>query len=255
MPTLHSAWPWPAFIAHRGGGRLAPENTLAAMRTGAAAGFGMVEFDVKLSGDGMPFLLHDDTVDRTSDGHGLASELDWRALGGLDFGHWHGPDFAGEPAPSLLSVARYTRAQGIHSNVEIKPTTGHESETGTDVARAVARLWAGADLPPLLSSFSEAALEAARTAAPELPRALLIEGPVPADWRACQQGLGCIGLNIDTLHADEATVRDILDQGATLAVWTVNDPARAHTLFDWGCHAVFTDELHLVRANAPGLSR
>ncbi len=255
MPTLDSAWPWPAFIAHRGGGRLAPENTLAAMRTGAAAGFGMVEFDVKLSGDGMPFLLHDDTVDRTSDGHGLASELDRRALSGLDFGRWHGPDFAGEPAPSLLSVARYTRAQGIHSNVEIKPTTGHEAETGTDVARAVARLWAGADLPPLLSSFSETALEAARTAAPELPRALLIEGPVPADWRTRQQGLGCIGLNIDTLHADEATVRDILDQGATLAVWTVNDPARAHTLFDWGCHAVFTDELHLVRANAPGLSR
>ncbi|MGB3424142.1 MAG: glycerophosphodiester phosphodiesterase [Castellaniella sp.] len=255
MPTPHSAWPWPAFIAHRGGGRFAPENTLAAMRTGAAAGFGMVEFDAKLSSDGMPFLLHDDTVDRTSDGHGLASALDWRALGGLDFGSWHGPDFAGEPAPSLLSVARYTRAHGIHSNVEIKPTTGHETETGVAVARAVAYLWSGAGLPPLLSSFSESALEAARTAVPELPRALLIEGPVPADWRARQQSLGCIGLNIDTLHADEATVRDILDQGATLAVWTVNTPDRARELLSWGCHAVFTDELHQVRADAPGLAR
>ncbi|MDY0309185.1 MAG: glycerophosphodiester phosphodiesterase [Castellaniella sp.] len=255
MPPTHSAWPWPAFIAHRGGGHLAPENTLAAIRAGAAAGFGMVEFDVKLSGDGMSFLLHDDSVDRTSDGHGLASTLDWRALGRMDFGSWHGPDFSGEPAPSLYAVARYTRAHGIHSNIEIKPTTGHDAETGAAVAHEAARLWAGASLPPLLSSFSETALEAARTAQPGLPRALLIEGPVPADWRARQLGLGCIGLNIDTEHADEATVRDILDQEATLAVWTVNDPARARTLLDWGCHAIFTDELDRVRADAPGLSR
>ena len=77
MSPTHHAWPWPAFIAHRGGGRLAPENTLAAIRTGAAAGFGMVEFDVKLSSDGMLFLLHDDTVDRTSDGRGGIGWLEW----------------------------------------------------------------------------------------------------------------------------------------------------------------------------------
>ena len=254
MPPSHPAWPWPAFIAHRGGGRLAPENTLAAMRMGVACGFTMLEYDVKLSRDGMPFLLHDDAVDRTSDGHGIASELDWRALGQIDFGAWHGPDFAGEPAASLYAVARYTRAHAICSNVEIKPVTGHEAATGAAVAREVARLWAGSGLPPLLSSFSETALEAARTVAPDLPRTLLIEGPVPAAWRARQQGLGCIGLNIDTVHADSATVRDILDQGATLAIWTVNDPARARTLFDWGCHAIFTDELQLVRADAPGLA-
>src|SRR5690606_5339187 len=173
----------------------------AAIRTGAAAGFGMVEFDVKLSSDGMLFLLHDDTVDRTSDGRGLASELTWRALGGMDFGGWHSPEFAGEPAPSLYAVARCIRTHGIHCNIEIKPTTGHDAETGAAVAREAARLWADATLPPLLSSFSEAALEAARTAAPGLPRALLIEGPVPADWRVRQQGLGCIGLNIDDQYA------------------------------------------------------
>jgi glycerophosphoryl diester phosphodiesterase len=225
------------------------------MRMGAACGFTMLEYDVKLSSDGMPFLLHDDTVDRTSDGHGLASELDWRALGRLDFGSWHGPDFAGEPAASLYAVACYTRAHAIQSNIEIKPATGHDGETGTAVAREAARLWAGSDMPPLLSSFSETALEAARTAAPGLPRALLVEGPVPPDWRARQLGLGCIGLNIDTRHADQASVRDILDQGATLAIWTVNDPARARTLLDWGCHALFTDELQLVRPDAPGLAR
>ncbi|WP_368640733.1 glycerophosphodiester phosphodiesterase [Castellaniella ginsengisoli] len=252
MTLSPPAWPWPAFIAHRGGGRLAPENTLAAIRTGADAGFRMVEFDVKLSADGLPFLLHDDTVDRTSNGRGTAHELDWRALGEMDFGSWHGPEFAGEPAPSLYAVARCTRARHLHCNIEIKPAAGQETATGAAVARAAARLWAGAGLPPLLSSFSETALEAARAAAPGLPRALLIEGPVPADWHARLQGLGCIGLHIDTQHAEQAAVRDILGRGAAVAVWTVNDPARARTLLGWGCQAVFTDELHLVRADAPG---
>jgi len=255
MTASRPAWPWPAFIAHRGGGRFAPENTLAAMRAGAAHGFRMVEYDVKLSRDEVPFLLHDDRIDRTSDGRGLASELDWKTLSQSDFGAWHGPEFAGEPAPTLLSVARYTRARGVHSNIEIKPTTGCEAETGAAVARAAARLWAGAALPPLLSSFSETALEAARTAEPGLPRALLIEGPVPADWRARMTGLGCIGLNIDTQQADRALVREVLDQGATLAVWTVDDPGRARELLHWGCQAVFTDALDQVRPDTPDSRR
>ncbi|HET8598001.1 MAG TPA: glycerophosphodiester phosphodiesterase [Castellaniella sp.] len=251
MTASPPAWPWPAFIAHRGGGRFAPENTLAAMRAGAAHGFRMVEFDVKLSRDGVPFLLHDDRINRTSDGRGVASNLDWKTLSQFDFGSWHGPDFAGEPAPTLLSVARYTLARGLYSNIEIKPTTGCEVETGTAVAQAVDRLWAGAELSPLLSSFSESALEAARTAAPHLPRALLIEGPVPADWHTRMTGLGCIGLNIDTRHTDETLVREILDQGATLAIWTVDDPARARELLRWGCQAVFTNALDEIGPGTP----
>jgi glycerophosphoryl diester phosphodiesterase len=127
MPSRQAAWPWPAFIAHRGGGTFAPENTLASMRMGARKGFRMVEFDVKLSQDGVLFLMHDDSVDRTSDGHGLASDLSWKAISELDFSGSHGPDFAGEPAPTLHAVARCTRALGVHSNIEIKPTTGFDT--------------------------------------------------------------------------------------------------------------------------------
>lgn len=254
MPSRQAAWPWPAFIAHRGGGTFAPENTLASMRMGARKGFRMVEFDVKLSQDGVLFLMHDDTVDRTSDGHGLASDLSWKAISELDFGGSHGPEFAGEPAPTLHAVARCTRALGLHSNIEIKPTTGFDTETGRAVALAAARLWRGTAVPPLLSSFSEASLEAARGAAPELPRALLIEGTVPDDWHARMRALGCSGVNVDTRHADRAVVEDILGEGATLAVWTVNDAARARQLLGWGCQAIFTDALDDVRPDAPGLT-
>ncbi|HWZ74476.1 MAG TPA: glycerophosphodiester phosphodiesterase family protein, partial [Casimicrobiaceae bacterium] len=104
------AWPYPRYIAHRGGGKLAPENTLAAMRTGYALGYRMVEFDVKLSADSVPFLLHDDTLDRTTSGRGRADALTWTELSKLDAGRWHSPAFAGEPLPMLEQVAHWAIA-------------------------------------------------------------------------------------------------------------------------------------------------
>src|SRR5690554_608655 len=94
-------WPWPPLIAHRGGGTLAPENTLVAFRIGHAQGFTMMEYDVKLSSDGVPVLLHDDTINRTSDGTGAAAELCIADLLRHDFGSWHSATYAGEPIPSL----------------------------------------------------------------------------------------------------------------------------------------------------------
>src|SRR5690554_2015253 len=94
-------WSWPALIAHRGGGTLAPENTLSAFRVGHAHGFMMMEYDVKLSGDGVPVLLHDDTICRTSDGTGAAAQLTMADLLRHDFGSWHSLEYAGEPIPSL----------------------------------------------------------------------------------------------------------------------------------------------------------
>ncbi|MER1967268.1 glycerophosphodiester phosphodiesterase [Castellaniella sp. GW247-6E4] len=251
MTNACTPWPYPALIAHRGGGRHAPENTLSALRTGAAYGYRMMEYDVKLSADEVPILLHDDTVDRTSDGRGAAACLDWRALAELDCGAWHGPAFAGEPLTTLYAAARYTLANDLCSNIEIKPSPGAETHTGARIAELAAHLWRGAARPPLLSSFSEAALRAAREAAPGLPRALLIDGPVPSDWHARAHSLGCIGLHIDHRHAQRDVVADILGRGCALAVWTVNDAARASELFAWGCHALFTDALETLKTAVP----
>ncbi len=243
MPLTEKPWPYPKLIAHRGAGRYAPENTLASVRLGAQHGFLMMEYDVKLSRDGIAILLHDDTVDRTSNGAGAAADKTLAELSAIDFGAWHSRDYAGEPIATLHSIAGYTLANGIRSNIEIKPHTGLEAETGKEVARLASRLWAGADLPPLLSSFSETALEAARAAAPELPRALLIAKEVPPDWRARVQRLDCIGLNLNHRYTTRAVLRDIRDAGYTVAVWTVNDTRRARELLDWGSNAIVTDEI------------
>ncbi len=239
---MTAPWPYPTHIAHRGGGRLAPENTLAAMRVGAEHGFRMVEFDVKLSRDKVAFLLHDDTLDRTTDGHGPAAALSYAELARLDAGGWHSPAYVGEPVPAFDAVARYAIANGIACNIEIKPNPGQESETGAAVALAARALWQDALPAPLLSSFSEAALAAAQAAAPELPRALLVE-QVPADWPERLARLGCVALNINHRDASRELIDAVHAAGYRIAAWTINDPARARLLLSWGLDALFTDAL------------
>lgn len=242
----HAQWPYPRLIAHRGAGRQAPENTLAAVRLGAQHGFMMMEYDVKLSRDNVPMLLHDDTLDRTSNAAGNAADRSWAELADVDAGAWHSSDYAGEAIPSLYAIAAFTLAKGIRSNIEIKPHTGLDAETGRLVARAARRLWAGADLPPLLSSFSETALEAALKEAPELPRALLVEEDVPQDWQERLRRLRCVGLNLNHRHTTRDIVRAVRGAGYRLAVWTVNDAARARELLEWGCDAIITDEIKTI---------
>jgi len=249
MTATLPSWPYSRYIAHRGGGRLAPENTLAAMRVGAENGFTMFEYDVKLSSDNVLVLMHDDDVDRTSNGTGPAAAKTFAELAQLDFGSWHSPAYAGEPLPTFAAVARYTLANGIASNVEIKPCPGREAETGRAVALAARQWWQGADTAPLLSSFAEEALQAALEAAPELPRALLVE-KVPADWRERLAKYECVALNINQKDATRELIDAVHAAGYRIAAWTVNDPDRARLLLDWGIDGIFTDELAAIRPAA-----
>lgn len=242
-------WPYPRVVAHRGGGSLAPENTLAAFATGAHHGQRMVEFDVKLSADGVPFLLHDDTLERTTNGAGEAGALRFDELARLDAGMWFAPEFAGQRVPSFGQVAACCRRLGLLANVEIKPSKDCERDTGRRVAAHAARFWQDAVVPPLLSSFSFEALEAARDAAPALPRGLLFTVP-PPDWRAQTEALACVSLHVyhETLSAP--LVREIHDAGLRVLAYTVNDPLRARELLDWGVDMVCTDRIDLI-APAP----
>lgn len=233
-------WPYPRWIAHRGGGTLAPENTLAAMRQGAAMAYTAVEFDVKLSSDDQCVLLHDATLDRTTDGSGPVALHCLARLAELDAGSWFGPAFAGEPIPRLGAVARYLQGQAMLANVEIKPCPGRERDTGRLVALEAALLWQGQPVAPLLSSFSWEALEAARRAAPGLPLGWLVEH-WPDDWRDRLAALDCVALHCDHLLLDAQRVRSVKQAGLRLVCYTVNDGARAAELLGWGVDSLITD--------------
>lgn len=235
-------WPYPLWLAHRGAGRLAPENTLAAFRLGAGFGYRAFECDVKLSQDGEAFLLHDDTLDRTTSGAGSPAAQDWAQLARLDAGAWHGPAYAAEPLPRLAQIATFCRANGCALNIEIKPCPGEEARTGAAVAREAARLWAGQALPPLLSSFKPEALAAARDAAPALPRALLLD-EIWAGWLDTAAALEVVAVITNWRLMDRALIEQLHSRGWRALVYTVNDAAVAQRLIDDGIDGLITDEV------------
>jgi glycerophosphoryl diester phosphodiesterase len=239
-------WPYPKIVAHRGAGRLAPENTLAAIMHGYSLGQRMFEFDVKLSADGVAVLMHDAGLERTSNGSGLLGAYDWSVLSTLDAGSWHSPQYAGEPIPTLERVACWLLGKQLMANVEIKPSPGTEAHTGAAIADVCARLWHGAAVPCLLSSFSETALHAARLAAPTLPRALLMDRLTP-DWLARCQALGCVAADWNAAVPNPALLRDAHAAGLRVLVYTVNDPPVARRLLAWGADAVITDAVDQLR--------
>ena len=236
-----SNWPYPKIVAHRGGGKLAPENTLAAIDVGARYGHTMIEFDAKLSRDGKIFLLHDDTLERTSNGWGIAGELTWDNLLKVDAGSWFSREFTGEPLPLLSQVAERCKQHGMMANIEIKPTTGLEVETGKAVALAARELWAGQTVP-LLSSFAIDALEAAQLTAPELPRGLLLD-EWRDDWQELTMRLQCVSIHLNHQLLDESRVKALKAAGLYILVYTVNAPRRAGMLLQWGVDAICTDRI------------
>ncbi|HEX6708135.1 MAG TPA: glycerophosphodiester phosphodiesterase [Albitalea sp.] len=235
-----AAWPYPFWIAHRGAGKLAPENTLAAFRVGAGHGYRAFECDVKLSADGVPFLLHDATLDRTTSQRGTASQRPWAELSRIDAGAWHSRAYAGETLPSLEAVAAFCLCNGFALNIEIKPTPGEEAATGRVVAQAAARWWHGAPVMPLLSSFHPDALAAAQSAEPSLPRALLLDS-WRSGWFEEAQALGCVATVASYGILDRAAMARIQAAGMRVLAYTVNDPAPAHWLCDSGIDGLITD--------------
>ncbi len=239
-PGLPGPWPYPRWIAHRGAGLLAPENTLAAFRLGAAHGWRAFECDVKLSADGVPFLLHDATLERTTSGQGRAGDLPWAALSRLDAGAWHSRAYAGEPPPTLAALAAWVRANGLLLNIEIKPTPGTELDTGRAVAAAAAGLWQGAAVPPLLSSFQPMALLGALESAPALPRALLLDS-VWEGALAVARALGCVAVVTNHRIMDAALLGTLRGAGLRALCYTVNEPADAKRLLALGIDGLISD--------------
>jgi glycerophosphoryl diester phosphodiesterase len=244
-------WPYPRILAHRGGGTLAPENTVAGLRRGMDAGFRAIEFDVMLARDGVPVVLHDPDLGRTVAGTGSVADIDALDLAARDAGSWFGPDYEGEPVPLFVEFAQYCKAHGVWMNIEIKPVPGHEAQTGAVVARLAAALFADeiaageVARAPLLSSFSESALAAARDAAPDVPRAWLTEA-LPSDWEARALALGAVAIHADHKRLTAARAAQVKAAGFGLFCYTVNVPARARELFGWGVDALCTDRIDLI---------
>ncbi len=246
-PRTRLASELPPVIGHRGAAACAPENTLAGLRKASELGCLWVEFDVRLTADGHLILLHDDRLERTTDGRGSAAALFLAALRRYDAGAWFDRGFKGEPVPTLAEAVALLGELGIGANVELKAARGREAETGATAAAMLGRLWPSQLAAPLISSFRQDALAAARAGAPGIARGILFRA-VPKNWRAVAESLDCAAIHADHRCLHPAIVAEIRELRYPVLAYTVNDSERAHTLFGWGVTSVFSDVPHILAA-------
>ncbi len=249
-------WPYPSLFAHRGGGTLAPENTLAGLRKAVEMGYRAVEFDVMLTADDEPVLMHDPCFGRTIQARGNVAETPWAKLKSMDAGQWHSAEFKSEPVPHLSSMIDACCEAGIAMNVEIKPSPGRERVTGKVVAEALVRaqtrhsILKRSHLIPLVSSFSITALEsftAHWTQARHQIRTGLLMDRMPSDWFQEATRLGCEAIHCNYRLLNAAIVRTIRERGFWLFCYTVNEPEIGAELLSWGVNGFCTDRLDLFQ--------
>ncbi|HYC05895.1 MAG TPA: glycerophosphoryl diester phosphodiesterase [Azospirillaceae bacterium] len=230
----------PRLIGHRGAAKHAPENTLAGIRTAAAQGARWVEVDVKLTRDGVPILMHDEELGRTTDGRGKVAEHDYADIARLDAGRWFSPAFRGEPVPTLAACLELVHALGLGINLEIKPCPGREEETAGVALSMAYSLWPEGKAPPLVSSFEYASLVMARQVVPAWPIGFLIDRRVP-DWREKADRVSAATINVNARKESAGTIAEYRASGRPVLAYTVNSVPAAREVFGWGVSAVFTD--------------
>jgi glycerophosphoryl diester phosphodiesterase len=231
----------PPLIAHRGLSAAAPENTLPAFEAAAAAGFTWVEFDVMLSADGVAMVIHDESLKRTTGAKGRVAETTAAALQRLDAGAWFAPAFAGARIPTLAEALDALARLALGANVEIKPAEGHAEQTGRTVAAQLAAEWPKGLPPPVVSSFSDAALRAAHATHPAHDYAPLFDR-IPDDWAATMQRVGANALHCNARRLTQRRAAEATACGAAVRCYTVNDADEAARLQQLGVATLFCDE-------------
>jgi len=223
----------PKVIGHRGAMAYAPENTLESFREARKRGATWVEIDVKLTADGVPIVMHDPSLKRTTGVDRLVAET--RAA-----------DLPGSVPTFEQAIACFGEL-GLGCNVEIKPCEGREAETARVTVATLRRVWPTSLPIPLLSSFKEASLVAAREAAPQFPRAMLIDDLKDA-WRAQAEAVGAAGVNTNGKRLTAVRAVEVRKAGYALSVYTVNDGDVARALVGMGVDCVITDAPDVVLA-------
>ena len=242
---------FPKIIAHRGASTLAPENTIAAFAKASEIGARWCECDVGVMADGTLLVIHDDTVDRTTNSSGSWDSWGYGELRRLDAGAWFSPTYRFERIPELADVVSFANATQTSFNIELKPrAAGKRRDTlveNLEVALQSFKNKSGL----LISSFDHELLSAVRQAMPELPLAwLCTPAEVRAEsWREASQ-IECTAIHPCGQDLTEADVHEMLDAGFDVNVWTVNTLEDARKAAQWGVMGIFTDRVQDFPAEA-----
>lgn len=237
-PVVNEPGDLPVTAAHRGYSSVNPENTLAAYAAAMKAGADYVEIDVHTTADDVPVVIHDQTVDRTTDGTGDVEFLRSPYIGSLDAGSWFSPAFAGERVPTFAQVLDLMDTGSSDLLLEIKgPETREEVNRTVDMI-----LEAGLEDRVVLQSFDEEALEYAYDRAPQIPLGLL-RSTLDADPVATAERLHATYYNPSAaqLASRPSVVEDLNAAGIGVFVWTVDSAADWSRFTDLGVEGMITN--------------
>lgn len=227
-------------IAHRGASAYAPENTIASFNKALSLGARFVEFDVMLSADGYPFIFHDESLKRTTNGRGKFGLTNAEAIQSLDAGAWFSTRFQDEKIPSLLTTIEWLLASDVYANIEIKPYPGTTESTTVAVLTHLNRYWPMDKQLPIVSSFDKEALTLCRSLSPEMPLGFLLDR-WEEDWLTQAKKLNAYSVHLSREATTRKRVQAIKAEGFKVFVYTVNSQRQARTLLSWGVDALFSD--------------
>ncbi|MDK8351064.1 glycerophosphoryl diester phosphodiesterase [Gleimia europaea] len=232
-------------FAHRGASAIAPENTMAAFKKAVEAGATWIETDVDVLKDGTPILIHDSSLDRTTNRSGSYYDLTVSDLDDIDAGSWFSPEFSGERIPTLAQLVEFMNETGLNANIEIKSNEAG-AQMSLQLVDAILKELEALDGPQvIISSFNHVLLKIFKDKAPQYSvGALFVAENLWDDWKSILELVG-----VDYIHPDDSTltraqVQAFREAGYGVNVWTVNSPARANELFNWGVTGIFTDVAH-----------
>ncbi|HVY53059.1 MAG TPA: glycerophosphodiester phosphodiesterase family protein [Gammaproteobacteria bacterium] len=231
----------PPVIAHRGASAYAPENTMAAFQKAKELGARWVEFDVMLTACDEPVIIHDTTLDRTTNAKGEVNKFTNNVLQTLDAGSWFGSQFTGEKIPTLKQLLSFLSENSMSPNIEIKAVVGQEKAAVSNVLEVVANHWPAYLEPPLFSSFSMDILREIRKHSASARLGCLIDSLDAMLWVELDGELNFTSFNLNHTILSHQLVFDLKTLEKPILAYTVNDPQRAKELFSWGVDAVFTD--------------
>lgn len=245
----------PLILAHRGASAYAPENTIAAFRLAHELGADGIELDVQLTRDKIPVVLHDDTVERTTNGKGRVCDLTVAEIARLDAGTWKTEDYRGESVPTLARVfdelsdwlRPVGRTRPCLINVELKTEYFFTDGLEQIVLNVIARY--GLQDRILLSSFSPLSLHRARSINRDLPRGLLYDSTMPLHLRKAWLRFWAdpLAMHPEVTMIDAAYMHWARQKKLQVNTWTVDDPAEARRLAELGIHAIITNKPDVIR--------
>ena len=230
----------PPVIAHRGACGYAPENTLASFRKAKEVGALWVEFDVMLAACGEAIVIHDETIDRTTNGRGLVAEHTYKELETLDAGEWFAPEFKGEKIPRFIDVIDCLSECGLGANVEIKASMGQEVPTAIKAVDIIQSHWPSHLPTPLITSYS---IDSMRYVKDNIRHASLglLSSRLQGNWLDLARELGAQTVHVSHRNLTKKRVESIVSEGYKVLAYTVNEARLASKLFSWGVSSVFSN--------------